>query len=118
MRYSVSPSKKWSGIFQLRAEGGFLVAAAFADGSVLFAEVRSLFGNKCVIENPWRTTCVVRERKSILVQSDETSIRFQTRTGGTYIIENPDNPISKSNPMPIEDHPNQLEGMPGRICDN
>lgn len=86
IRIAPAVSKEWSGMFQLRAEGGFLVSAVFYEGNVQFVEVRSLFGKECVIENPYKTSCVIRKGQQIIVQSDEKTIRFQTQKGAIYII--------------------------------
>jgi alpha-L-fucosidase 2 len=114
IRAAPAVAENWSGIFQLRAEGGFIVSADFQGQNIRFVEVRSLLGKDCIIENPWQTPCVIREGQKILIQSDEKIIRFHTRPDGTYILENADNPISRYQSTVIEDEPNLSPGMPGR----
>lgn len=80
-------AKSWSGMFRLRAEGGFLVAADFRDGEVRLAEVRSLWGGNCVVANPWQGDWIVRERGQILARGKESLIRFVTKREGVYLIE-------------------------------
>jgi len=104
----------WSGIFQLRAEGGFIISADFNGQNVRFVEVRSLSGKECVIENPWQALCVVREGQKVIVKSDEKIIRFQTHSDGIYTMENANDPISKHHSIKIDDQPNMSPGMPGR----
>jgi alpha-L-fucosidase 2 len=114
IRIAPAVTDSWSGVFQLRAEGGFIVSADFQGQHIRFVEVRSLLGNKCVIENPWQTSCIIREGQSIIIQSDEKTLQFQTRSGGIYIIESADDPISKYKSTVIEDKPNISTGLPGR----
>ena len=104
----------WYGVFQLRAEGGFIISADFSGQHVRFVEVRSLFGKECVIENPWQALCVIREGQKVIVKSNEKIIRFQTHSDSIYIMENANDPISKHQSIKIDDQPNMSPGMPGR----
>lgn len=107
-------AKSWFGIFQLRAEGSFLVAADFQNQKVRFVEIRSILGKECTVVNPWRTTCIVREGSKALLRSDAQTIQFQTRPGHIYIIEQAEDPLAKYRPAEIKDQPNQSPGLPGR----
>lgn len=107
-------AKAWSGIFRLRAEGGFLVAAAFEGGRPRFVEVRSLLGGDCTLANPWAGRCILREGGKVLRESDQPTITFKTRTGATVLLEPADRPVTGLRPTPIEDRPNASPGLPGR----
>jgi len=107
-------SGTWSGIFRLRAEGGFLVAADFADTSARLVEVQSLLGRRCRIQNPWDDTCVVRTADHLVVRSDASVIEFDTQAGQVYLLTPAGGPLSDYTPAPIQDVPNQQPGLPGR----
>ena len=107
-------SKNWSGLFQLRAEGGFLVAAEFVQGDPRVVEVRSLLGNKCRIENPWNDTCVVRRADRVVLRGDASTVEFETQAGQIYVLEPAARPLSDFETAPIQDAPNQRPGLPGR----
>ncbi|MFV2069226.1 MAG: glycoside hydrolase family 95-like protein [Pirellulales bacterium] len=104
----------WSGIFRLRAEGGFLVAADFTQGSVRRAEVQSLMGRRCRIQNPWNETCVVRTGDHVLLRSDDCVVEFDTQAGHVYLLTPAGRPLSDDTPTRIKDTPNQQPGLPGR----
>ena len=80
-------SKDWSGVFRLRAEGGFLVAADFAEGKARLVEVRSLAGRTCRIRNPWDDTCIVRTGDRVVLRSDASTLQFETQAGTGYLLE-------------------------------
>jgi len=77
----------WSGAFQLRAEGGFLVAVNFAQGKPGAIEIHSLRGAPCALANPWGTACVVRDEGETVPVTGEGTIRFETGAGKTYTVE-------------------------------
>ncbi len=107
-------AKDWSGMFQLRAEGGFLVAAEFKDGRPRLVEIRSLLGKDCTVANPWAAGCVVREGERALCTSRQPMLRFKPQPGATYVLEPADAPLSRYRPVPSKDRANQLPGLPGR----
>src|SRR5262249_2347036 len=47
LRLLPAVAREWSGLFRLRAEGGFLVGAEFRDQEARFVEIESLLGNPC-----------------------------------------------------------------------
>ncbi|MFV2069404.1 MAG: DUF5703 domain-containing protein [Pirellulales bacterium] len=114
IRIAPALAKTWSGIFRLRAEGGFLVAADVQNGGARFVEITSLFGERCRLANPWKTECVVRDKKRTLVRTADSEVVFDTRAGGTYLIESAARPVAEMEPAVIDDEPNQNPGLPGR----
>jgi hypothetical protein len=95
-------SKDWSGIFRLRAEGGFLVAADFAEGDARLVEIQSLFGRRCRIQNPWGQTCVVRAADREVYRGDDHELGFGTQAGQTYLLTPPGRPLSDIKVAPIK----------------
>lgn len=87
LRIAPAVAKDWSGVFRLRAEGGFLVAAAFREGKVQRAEIQSLSVRPCVLANPWPGPCTVRHGNAIVAQAAGPTIRFNTVPGGVYLVE-------------------------------
>lgn len=100
-------SKDWSGTFRLRAEGGFLVAADFAQGSARLVEVQSLAGGTCRIRNPWDGTCIVRMDDRVVLRTDSATLQFETEPGARYLLEPAGQP-----PTPIE---NTRRGRASRV---
>jgi hypothetical protein len=107
-------SKSWSGIFRLRAEGGFLVAAEFIEGGARLVEVQSLTGKRCRIQNPWDATCIVRSADHVVLRNNDSVLEFDTQAGRIYLLEPAGHPLSDYAPTPIKDGPNQEPGLPGR----
>ena len=87
IRVAPAVAETWSGVFQLRAEGGFLVAAPFEGRNVPFVRIQSLLGKDCTLANPWSADCVVREGDKVLQRSGAKRIEFKTRGGGVYLVE-------------------------------
>ncbi len=77
----------WSGVFQFRTEGGFLVGADFICGRPRLVEIRSLEGRPCKVANPWTTPWLVRERGTVIAEGSQSQIAFASRPGGVYLIE-------------------------------
>ncbi len=107
-------AKDWSGTFQLRAEGGFLVGVDFENGSARIIEIRSLLGNPCTVANPWGGPCSVRKQGAIILVSDDPFLHFTTDIGAVYVLEPNKVPLSVYRSIPIRDEANNLPGMPGR----
>jgi hypothetical protein len=107
-------SKTWSGIFRLRAEGGFLVAADFAEGTARLVEVTSLLGKQCRIKNPWDDTCVIRTADRIVSRSRASILEFTTEAGTVFLVAPAALSPSDYVREPIKDAPNQQPGLPGR----
>jgi hypothetical protein len=79
-------SSQWSGIFSLRAEGGFLVTAQFAGGKPRLVEIQSLLGGKCRVRNPYPAAAVHCGQKRVL-RSEGPVLEFDTAAGASYLIE-------------------------------
>ena len=107
-------SRDWSGVFRLRAEGGFIVAADFAEGVARLVEVRSVGGGRCKIRNPWDETCLVRAEGRVVLRTDASRLEFETQPGGIYLMEPAARPLSEYPLTPIKDAANQDPGLPGR----
>jgi hypothetical protein len=114
IRVVPAAAAEWSGLFQLRAEGGFLVAADFRRGRPRFVEIRSLGGRPCTLANPWTGPWGVREQGTVIAEGGESRIAFGTRTGGVYVIEPRSAPLAGLRPEPSTDTANQSPGLPGR----
>ncbi len=114
IRIAPALAKTWSGIFRLRAEGGFLVAADVQNGQPRFVEITSLVGKSCRLANPWKAECVVRDKKETLARSANSEVTFATAPGRTYLIESATRPAAEMDPEAIKDRPNQDPGLPGR----
>jgi alpha-L-fucosidase 2 len=106
--------RDWSGVFRLRAEGAFMVAADFAEGVARLVEVRSVGGGTCNIQNPWNETCVVRADGRVVLRTDASTLQFETQLGGVYLMEPAARPLSEYPLTPIKDAANQDPGLPGR----
>jgi hypothetical protein len=104
----------WSGLFQLRAEGGFLVGVSFRSGEAQFVEVRSLLGNSCRIANPWDSPCVVRHKGTMVLEAESNTLAFDTSPGETFLITPQDAAIQSWKPTPLRDIRHDGPGMPGR----
>jgi len=112
-------SHLWSGIFQLRAQGGFLVASDVSRGRPRLVEVRSLLGNRCRIANPWGGRCNVLNNQESVLSADDETIEFDTRAGDVYVIEPADTPLSTYTITPLEERFSEARGyaahgLPGR----
>ena len=82
----------WSGVFQFRTEGGFLVGADFVCGRPRLVEIRSLEGRPCKVANPWTTPWLVREHGTVIAEGSQSQIAFASRPGGVYLIEQSQSP--------------------------
>jgi hypothetical protein len=107
-------SQQWSGVFRLRAEGGFLVAADFAQGIPRLVEIKSLLGKRCSIQNPWQDVCVVQSDDQTVVRSDDRMLEFDTQVGRVYHLTPAGRPLSDYKPVPLYNTPNEKPGLPGR----
>ena len=70
----------------MRAEGAFLVSAAYADGVTRWARIISKAGRRCKVHNPWGeeevTLCCLDDGREEKLSGAE--LEFDTATGGTY----------------------------------
>jgi hypothetical protein len=119
IRVAPALSDKWDGVFQLRAEGGFLVGADLHRGSPSLIEVRSLFGKRCRIANPWKSGCTVQQGSSAIRKTKKDIVEFDTVAGETYLLEPARKPAQACVVLPVEARFNVTKGyvhhgLPGR----
>jgi hypothetical protein len=114
IRIAPAVSSGWSGIFRLRAEGGFLVAADIIEGTVRFAEIRSLHGGECSVANPWSGECIVSSNGRLVLRTESGTVTFETDRGRTYLLENAARRLSARPSAALRDLPNANPGLPGR----
>ncbi|MAE60866.1 MAG: hypothetical protein CMJ49_05845 [Planctomycetaceae bacterium] len=114
IRIAPAVSAEWSGVFRLRAEGGFMITADVHRGAPRLAQVHSLLGGPCTIANPWTGRCVVQRRDDVLLRTDDRLLSFPTSPGDTYLLQNADHPLSRYQPQALCDEPNATPGLPGR----
>jgi alpha-L-fucosidase 2 len=87
----------WSGKFQLRAEGAFLVTSEKdVEQPVKYIAVQSLAGMPCTVVNPWERKVNVLDasdgNRKVLETSDRL-ITFPTQKAHTYIVESVAKPL-------------------------
>lgn len=114
LRILPAAAQGWSGLFRLRAEGGFLVGVAFRDQAARFVEIESLLGNPCTLANPWETACTVRRGGEIRLQSAARTIVFPTERGQKYLVEPVHHPLAQYRPLALREEPHRQPGLPGR----
>jgi hypothetical protein len=108
----------FSGIFRLRAEGGFLVGAHFAHQRPTLVHIESTRGGPCRVINPWdgpcRLTVLADARGRTAITIDGPMVEFDTAPGGVYLLTPSSRPLSDYAPEPIHDRANDRPGLPGR----
>ena len=114
IRVGAGVSGAWSGVFRLRAEGGFMVAADIEDGEVRLIEVESLQGKPCALANPWSGECVVKSGGNVVARLHGERLLFETEPGAVYLAESADRPAGELTVAPFADAPNENPGLPGR----
>lgn len=77
------PSKEKARFNGFRAEGAFLVSAAWADGSVTSLDLTSLAGRPCTVANPWPGAVV---QISGVGEMAGALLEFPTQAGCNYSI--------------------------------
>ncbi len=68
------PKDKPAEFRDLRAQGGFLVTAAVADGSVRHVAVTSTVGGRLQLQSPWRTIDTARNGKPESLTADQRGV--------------------------------------------
>lgn len=76
----------WSGTYQLRAEGGFLITVSFEGDTVHNVEIQSLLGQKCVLVNPWSGPVIVRAEGEADRKLEGDRVELNTVAGKTYVV--------------------------------
>jgi alpha-L-fucosidase 2 len=86
-----------SGRFTLLARGGFLVSSEYAAGQVAYISVKSLYGNRVALVNPWRRERVQVRRLAdgakIMIASGDV-LSFDTQPNTVYVVERPAMPLA------------------------
>lgn len=103
IRVTPALSRFWSGIFQLRAQGGFLVASDVMKGNPRFVEIRSLLGKPCRIANPWPGRCNVIKNGETVLSTKRRTIEFDTAPGDIYVLEPAAKPLATCAVKPLEE---------------
>lgn len=114
LRIAPAVASTWSGVFRLRAEGGFLVTADVAEGTVQMAEIESLWGGACVVANPWPGECAVLRQGEAVARTSGRRVAFETRRGARYLLVNSEDSVEGFAVTPVKDQRNELPGLPGR----
>jgi len=114
IRVAPALDPSWSGVFRLRAEGGFLVAADVQEGVIRLVEVASLWGRECVLANPWPEGCAVTAAGRHMLRTDDPLVRFPTQAGVVYVLESTERPASSWSVGPLTMARNGSPGLPGR----
>ncbi len=104
----------WSGLFRLRAEGGFLVGAAFDEGEPQLVEITSLLGRPCRVANPWPDGCSVWNNGASVAAAKEGVVDFETACEGRYLLLPSGRNPTHIKPIRLKDQPNSKPGLPGR----
>ena len=89
IRLFPSESENCEGLFTLKAVGGFMVSGARnADGVAPFAVVRSLLGEKCVIDAPFAglSVCTADGTEVAYAIDQDGFVTFDTEKDTTYIL--------------------------------
>jgi len=74
--------------YQLRAQGGFLVSAAFKEGQVASATIESVSGKRLQVLSPWKTIYI--NHKEVTIDEDGI-VALDTKPGQIFqIFETPD----------------------------
>ncbi|MBX7259755.1 MAG: hypothetical protein K1Y02_25595 [Candidatus Hydrogenedentes bacterium] len=119
IRITPALSPLWSGVFQLRARDGFMVASDVWKGVPRVVEVRSLWGRRCRVANPWPGPCRVLHGNQVLLNCDEQILEFETSADEVYVIESVEHPVSAYTGKPLEERFSEArgyaaQGLPGR----
>jgi hypothetical protein len=71
-----------------RAEGAFLVTAAWVKGRVDTLRILSEKGGECRLYAPWPSESIIQDGKTnaVTIERQEALVRFQTEPLGTYEI--------------------------------
>jgi len=77
----------WEGAFILQAEGGFAITSRKdAQQPPEFIEIKSRWGEHCVLQSPWSEADVWEGDMLISKKVTGDTLSFETRTGRTYLV--------------------------------
>ena len=109
LRVFPATPKDWDCCFILHAVGGFVVTSEQRQGEVCYVVIKSRFGNKCSIANPWPNTTLrvieISTGRTVTQTSDEL-ITFETRPGSDYMLERIASPVSSYEVIGLTAQPN------------
>jgi hypothetical protein len=95
--------------FTLLARDGFLVSSEREAGEIKYVGIKSLYGLKAAVVNPWAGQQVqVRKTSdnSVLVTSSNSVISFATSPGQVYVLERTAKPLSTYTLAQLTANPN------------
>jgi hypothetical protein len=79
--------RDWDAAFTLLARGGFVVSSSMNGGKIEFAQIKSLYGEKCRLRNPWPAATVTLYRDSKKAEELKGDLLvFATRKDETIVI--------------------------------
>jgi hypothetical protein len=107
--FPAMPSGTTTSKFTLTARGGLLVSSEREDGEIKYVGLKSLFGEKCNIFNPWGTEAVQIRSTSdnkVIATSSSGVISFETEKGRVYVLERTAYPLSNYTFAKITGTPN------------
>ena len=85
------------GRFALLAKGGFLVSSEYENKEIAYLALKSLYGNRVTIENPWGNDRVRVRRafnNTLLLTTEKPAFTFDTIANTVYIVERIAKPLS------------------------
>ena len=85
----------YTAMFQLKAQGNFLVTSEMIDGEIMYIVLESMSGGRCRIQCPWQSEIRVRTgAEKLPLQLEGGQAVFETTAGNSYILERVEFPLS------------------------
>lgn len=75
-----------NGRFTLHAEGGFIVSSEMKSGKVQWICIKSLYGNLCKLELPWKKASVQSNLKKSPQKISEKKTKLKTKAGEILVV--------------------------------
>lgn len=92
---AIPQDKNFVSKFTLRAMGGFIVSSEYENEEVKYIGIKSLFGNRIRVANPWTGERVrVKAGEKELLVTDSNEIVCGTLANEVYVIERVKKPLS------------------------
>ncbi|MDP4183504.1 MAG: carbohydrate-binding protein, partial [Bacillota bacterium] len=106
--------------FTLLARGGFLVSSEKEANEIKYVGIKSLYGNKVTLQNPWGTQAVQVRRASdneIVLTASSSELSFNTQANAVYIIERTSKPLGSYTYQQLSGIANQsVKSLSGTTC--